>query len=71
MDEIGLRLGLILVMAAVATLTGPPAGGAITVANGGSYTGTCIMSGLSFVITLVGFIVVRTRVGGWKVTANV
>lgn len=71
MDELGVRLGIILVMAGIATLTGPPAAGGIVAAAGGSYTGACLMSGLSFIVSAVAMVLVRAQVGGWKLSAQV
>lgn len=71
MDEVGVRLGIVLVMAAIATLTGPPAAGGIVAAEGGNYVGASLMSGISFVAATIGMVCVRVRIGDWNLSTKV
>lgn len=71
MKELGYRLGTILAIAAVATLTSPPIGGAIVAHESGDYNYACVFSGVSFLATTVGILVLRIRLAGWKLIANI
>lgn len=68
MSELGYRVGTVLAFAAVGTLTSPPIGGAIAASDGGSYTYTCVFSGVSFLLGTVGLAALRVRLSGWGLT---
>lgn len=67
-EELGFRLGTILAIAAVGTLTSPPIAGAIVGDDGGSYTFAAVFSGINFALTGVGIGWLRVRLAGWKAT---
>ncbi|KAJ5963702.1 uncharacterized protein N7479_003578 [Penicillium vulpinum] len=71
MNELGYRMGTILAFAAVGTLTSPPIGGAIAADTGGSYTYTCVFSGVSFVMGTIGLAALRVRLSGWGLTTKI
>ncbi|KAJ6138007.1 monocarboxylate permease [Penicillium samsonianum] len=70
-SELGYRMGTILAFAAVGTLTSPPIGGAIAADTGGSYTYTCVFSGMSFVLGTIGLAALRVRLSGWGLTTKI
>jgi MFS-type transporter involved in bile tolerance (Atg22 family) len=64
LDTIGTRLGMAFGIAAIASLTGPPIGGAIQVSSGGSFKNSQIWAAT---VTLVSFLLlaaVRLYIGG-------
>lgn len=71
MSELGYRVGTVLAFAAVGTLTSPPIGGVIAASDGGSYTYTCVFSGVSFLIGTFGLAALRVRLGGWGLTSKI
>lgn len=71
MSELGYRVGTVLAFAAVGTLTSPPIGGAIAASDGGSYTYTCVFSGVSFLLGTTGLAALRVRLSGWGLTTKV
>jgi MFS family permease len=71
MSEVGYRMGTVMAIAGLGTLTSPPIGGAIIAAHGGSYVYACVFSGVSYVVALTGILVLRGRFCGWKVAAKV
>ncbi|KAJ5505618.1 Major facilitator superfamily domain general substrate transporter [Penicillium expansum] len=71
MNELGYRMGTVLAFAAVGTLTSPPIGGAIAAANGGSYTYTCVFSGVSLFLGTIGLAALRVRLSGWGLTTKI
>ena len=66
MDEIGFRMGIMLAVAAVSSLTGLPAAGAIVSGDGGRYFWVCIFAALSWLLSAVFMASIRVRLGGWK-----
>ncbi|CAI7584804.1 unnamed protein product [Penicillium viridicatum] len=71
MSELGYRVGTVLAFAAVGTLTSPPIGGAIAASDGGSYTYTCVFSGVSFLLGTLGLAALRVRLSGWGLTTKI
>ncbi len=71
MKEVGYRMGIVFAIAGIGTLTSPPIGGAIAAKHGGIYVYACVFSGASYFVALVGIIVLRGRVAGWKIAAKV
>lgn len=71
MSEVGYRMGTVMAIAGIGTLTSPPIGGAIVARCGGSYVYACIFSGVSYFVALVGILVLRGRIAGWKVAVKV
>lgn len=63
--ELGFRMGTIMAIASVATLTSPPIAGAIVAADDGRYTFACVFSGLSFLVAVLGIALLRGRLSGW------
>jgi MFS family permease len=70
MKELGFRMGTILAIAAIGTLTSPPIAGAIVADNGGSYTWACVFSGFNFIIAAVGIFILQGRLCDWKLPAK-
>lgn len=70
MKELGFRMGTILAIAAVGTLTSPPIAGAIVASDSGSYTWACVFSGISFILAAVGIFVLQGRLCSWKLPAK-
>jgi MFS family permease len=71
MSEAGYRMGTVMAIAGIGTLTSPPIGGAIITATGGSYLYACVFSGISYFIALIGILVLRGRIAEWKVVVTV
>ncbi|GFF95101.1 hypothetical protein IFM53868_07850 [Aspergillus udagawae] len=71
MSELGYRMGTVLAFAAVGTLTSPPIRGAIAADSGGSYTYTCVISGVSFILGTIGLAALRVRLSGWGLTTKI
>ncbi|KAF9884683.1 hypothetical protein FE257_001376 [Aspergillus nanangensis] len=71
MSELGYRMGTVLAFAAVGALTSPPIGGAITTDSGGSYTYTCVFSGVSFLLGTIGLAALRVQLSGWGLTTKI
>ncbi|GIJ92456.1 hypothetical protein Asppvi_011438 [Aspergillus pseudoviridinutans] len=71
MSELGYRMGTVLAFAAVGTLTSPPIGGAIAADGGGRYTYTCVFSGVSLILGIVGLAALRVRLSGWGLPTKV
>jgi MFS family permease len=70
-SEVGYRMGTVMAIAGVGTLTSPPIGGAIVAKHGGSYEYACVFSSVSYFVALVRILVLRGRVAGWKVAIKV
>jgi len=70
-EEAGYRMGTVMAIAGIGTLTSPPIGGAIVARQDGSYVFACVFSGVSYLVALVGILVLRGRVAGWKVAVMV
>jgi MFS family permease len=70
MSELGTRMGIMLGAASFAILTSPPIAGAIVTAQGGSYTGACVFSGVSFAISASLMAYLRMNLSGWKFAAK-
>jgi MFS family permease len=71
MSEVGYRMGGVMAIAGIGTLTSPPIGGAIVARCGGSYVYACVFSGISYTVALVGIITLRGRISGWKIAVRV
>lgn len=70
--EVGYRIGTVFAIAGVGALTGPPIAGAIVAkTEGGNYDYACVFCGISYLIAVVGIVVVRGRVAGWNIGAKV
>ena len=69
--EIGYRMGVVLVFAAIGTLTSPPIGGAIAAADNGGYDFTCLFSGVSFILGAIGLTILRIKIAGWSLGAKI
>ncbi|EJT82549.1 hypothetical protein GGTG_02522 [Gaeumannomyces tritici R3-111a-1] len=66
LDMIGTRLGMAFAVIGVATLTGPPLGGALQGAMGGSFTGASIWAAAGAFVCVALFSVARGVLTGWK-----
>lgn len=71
MNELGFRMGTIMSLAAIGTLTSPPIAGAIVADDGGSYRFAAVFAGINYFISFVGIGWLRVRLAGWKLTAKV
>lgn len=71
MSEVGYRMGTVMAIAGIGTLTSPPIGGAILAMHDGSYMYACVFSGASYFASLVAIVVLRTRIAGWKIAMKV
>ena len=71
MEEAGYRMGTVMAIAGLGTLTSPPIGGAIVARTSGSYVYACVFSGVSYLVALVGILVLRGRIAEWKVAVKV
>ncbi|GAB1209517.1 hypothetical protein APSETT445_008296 [Aspergillus pseudonomiae] len=71
MSEVGVRVGLTLAIGAIGGLTGPPIAGAIAAQDGDSFRFACVFSGVSYVLSLLCFVILRVRRGGWRVASKV
>ena len=71
MRKIGTRMGMVFSCMGFAALTGPPIGGAIQSAQGGSYVGAQIMFAFASLICAVVFVVMRMVKAEWKWHARV
>ncbi|KAK7413061.1 hypothetical protein QQX98_008069 [Neonectria punicea] len=69
--ELGFRMGTIMSIAAIGTLTSPPIAGAIVADDGGSYRYAAVFSGVNFLLAAFGIGLLRVRLGGWKVTTKI
>jgi MFS family permease len=70
-SEVGYRMGTVMAIAGVGTLTSPPIGGAIIAKHGWSQGYACVFSGVSYFVALAGILVLRRCVAGWKVAIKV
>jgi MFS family permease len=70
LDTIGTRLGMAFGINAIASLTGPPIGGRIQTADGGSFRGAQIWAAVSTLIACLFFIILRLQVGGLLLKAK-
>ena len=70
MRELGTRMGTILAIAAIGTLTAPPIGTAIAQKSGGDFTYSALFAGLDFLIAGVVVWLLRTRISGWSLTTK-
>jgi MFS family permease len=71
MKELGFRMGTILAIAAIGTLTSPPIAGVIAAAHGGSYTYAAVFAGISFFVATVGIFILRTLLVGLNLMAKI
>ncbi|KAM5377374.1 hypothetical protein ACJZ2D_005055 [Fusarium nematophilum] len=70
-EELGFRMGTIMSLAAIGTLTSPPIAGAIVAADGGRYRFAALFGGVNFLIATFGMGLLRVRLGGWKLSAKI
>jgi MFS family permease len=70
LDTVGTRLGMCFSIMSVASLTGPPIGGALQGADGGSWTGAQAWAGVSALVGAVFLLASRTFKVGWTLKAN-
>ncbi|KAL6713045.1 hypothetical protein ACLMJK_009441 [Lecanora helva] len=68
--ELGTRMGTILAIAAIGTLTAPPIGTAIAQKSGGDYTFSALFAGVDFIVAGLGVWILRTRISGWGLTTK-
>lgn len=68
--ELGFRMGTILAIAAIGTLTSPRIAGPIVAADGSSYRWACVFSGISFVLAATGILILQGRLCAWKLPAK-
>ena len=66
LDMAGTRLGMAFSLISVAALTGPPIGGAIQRANGGSFVGSQIFAAVLTLFTFALVLTARVVKGGWS-----
>ncbi|KAF4629728.1 hypothetical protein G7Y89_g8415 [Cudoniella acicularis] len=71
MKEVGYRMGTVFAIAGIGALTSPPIGGATAATSGGIYSYACVFSGVNYFISMIGIIILRGRIAGWSITANV
>lgn len=69
--ELGFRMGTIMSIAAIGTLTSPPIAGAIVTDDGGSYRYAAVFAGVNFLIAGLGIGLLRVRLEGWKINAKI
>ncbi|RSL90171.1 hypothetical protein CEP51_000864 [Fusarium floridanum] len=70
-EELGFRVGTILSLAAIGSLTSPPIAGAIVTDDGGSYRFAAVFGGVNFLIATRGVALLRVKLGGWKLTTKI
>lgn len=70
-EELGFRVGTILSLAAIGSLTSPPIAGAIVADDGGSYRFAAVFGGVNFLIATMGVALLRVKLGGWKLTTKI
>lgn len=70
LDTVGTRLGMVFSILSFSSLTGPPIGGAISQAAGGSYTEAQIWAGVVGVLGGALAMVARFSKVGWKIKAK-
>ncbi|KAI1151892.1 major facilitator superfamily domain-containing protein [Nemania diffusa] len=70
LDTIGTRLGMAFGVSALASLTGPPIGGAIQTASGGGFQAPQIWAATATLVAALMFTAVRVHVGGFSLTAR-
>ncbi|KAI0516960.1 major facilitator superfamily domain-containing protein [Xylaria bambusicola] len=70
LDTIGTRLGMAFSVSGLASLTGPPIGGAIQAASGGGYLAPQIWAATVTFIAFVLFTAVRIHIGGLSLKAR-
>lgn len=70
LDTVGTRLGMCFTVISVASLTGPPIGGALQEANGGKWMGAQAWAGISALIGASFLLASRTFKVGWTLKAN-
>ncbi|KAI0104646.1 major facilitator superfamily domain-containing protein [Nemania sp. FL0031] len=64
LDTIGTRLGMAFSVSALASLTGPPIGGAIQTASGGGYFAPQVWAATATLVSFVLFTALRLHMGG-------
>ncbi|KAI1418981.1 MFS general substrate transporter [Xylaria sp. FL1777] len=70
LDTIGTRLGMAFSVSAIASLTGPPIGGAIQTASGGGFRAPQIWAATVTLLSFLLFTSVRLHIGGLNLKAN-
>lgn len=68
--EIGFRIGSVLAIAGVSTLTSPPIAGAIAGVSGGSFANAAIFSGINFLVAAIFLTWLRGKIAGWDLRTN-
>ena len=71
MRVIGTRIGMAFFMMGLGALTGPPIGGALISAQGGSYVGARIWAAMAASICLVLLFCARMSRAGWRLRSKV
>lgn len=71
MKKIGTRLGMVFSSMSFAALTGPPIGGAIVQATGGSYVAAQAWAASGATVCAVVFVCARMSKAKWKLRAKV
>ncbi|KAF2966235.1 hypothetical protein GQX73_g7329 [Xylaria multiplex] len=69
-DTFGTRLGMAFSVSAVASLTGPPIGGAIQTANGGGFRAPQTWAAIVTLLSSVLFVALRIHMGGLSLRAK-
>lgn len=70
LHELGFRMGTIMSLAAIGTLTSPPIAGAIIAHDEGSYRFAAVFAGVNFFIAFLTIGWLRVRLAGWKLSAD-
>lgn len=70
LDKVGTRLGMCFTIVSVAGLTGPPIGGLLQSASGGSFKGAQAWAAISSLLCGVLLITTRVLKVGWKVNVK-
>ncbi|KAH7155341.1 major facilitator superfamily domain-containing protein [Dactylonectria estremocensis] len=69
--ELGFRMGTIMSIAAIGTLTSPPIAGLIVADDGGSYRYAAVFAGVNFILAGFGIGWLRVRLEGWKMSTKI
>jgi MFS family permease len=70
MSEVGYRMGTVMAIAGIETLTSPPIGGAIVAGHGEIYVYACVFSEVSYIAALIGILVLRDRIAEWRLLSR-
>jgi MFS family permease len=66
LNMVGTRLGMAFSIVSFAALTGPPIGGALQVAQGGSFVGAQVWAGAATLAGFMFFVAARVSQQGWR-----